>query len=127
MRSNILKMELHKIEREIRVHGKEYTFLRKKTDEYGEPTDEEPEQVAVVCGLFHITKGYVSKSVQDATITHSKGQPMLLVCYSDADDILPGDYFIENGNTYKVVGKNNVQEYSIVADFSLEVVLDGRN
>ena len=127
MRSNILKMELHKIEREIKVHGKEYTFLRTKTDAYGEPTNEEPEQVAVVCGLFHITKGYVSKNVQDATITHSKGQPMLLVCCSDADGIFPGDYFVENGNTYKVVGKNNVQEYNIVADFSLEVVLDGRN
>ena len=119
--------ELHKVKREIQIHGKQYEFLREKADKYGEPTNERPEKVATVCGLFHITKGYVSKTVQDATMIHAKGQPMLLAIYEDVSGIQNGDFFVLNNNTYKVIEKNNIQECGIVCDISLEVVLDGRN
>lgn len=119
--------ELHKVKREIHIHGRQYEFLREKTDKYGEPTNEEPEKVATVCGLFHITKGYVSKTVQDATMIHAKGQPMLMTIYDEVSSVQNGDFFVLNNNTYKVVEKNNIQECGIVCDISLEVVLDGRN
>ena len=125
MDSRILKMELHKVKQEILRHGEQYNFLRNKTNQYGEPTDEEPETVATICGLFHVSKGYATKNVQDGTRTHSKGQPMLLCCYDDVESIQSEDYFVLNGNTYKVVEKNNIQEYNIVANISLEVVING--
>jgi hypothetical protein len=122
-----MKMELHKVLREIQMHGTEYTFFRKKVDKYGEPTKEEPEQIANVKGLFHVSKGYITQNIQDGTKTHSKGQPMLMVAYENTREIQTDDFLIINENTYKVVEKNNIQEYNIVTDISLELVLDGRN
>lgn len=123
-----MKMELHKVLREIQIHGTEYKFFRKKVDKYGEPIKkEEPEQIANVKGLFHVSKGYITQNIQDGTKTHSKGQPMLMVAYENTGEIQTDDFFIINGNIYKVVEKNNIQEYNIVTDISLELVLNGRN
>ena len=122
-----MKMELHKVLREIQIHGTEYTFLRKSVDGYGEPTKEEPKQVAKAQGLFHVSKGYITQNIQDGTKTHSKGQPMLMVAYENTVEIQMDDFVVINGNTYKVVEKNNIQEYNIVTDISLELVLNGRN
>ncbi len=122
-----MKMELHKVLREIQIHGTEYTFFRKKADNYGEPTKEEPEQIANVKGLFHVSKGYITQSIQDGTKTHSKGQPMLMVAHENIGEIKTEDFFVINKNKYKVVEKNNIQEYNIVTDISLELVLDGSN
>lgn len=122
-----MKMELHKVLREIQIHGTEYIFLRKSVDGYGEPTKEEPKQVVKVQGLFHVSKGYITQNIQDGTKIHSKGQPMLMVAYENTVEIQMDDFVVINGNTYKVVEKNNIQEYNIVTDISLELVLNGRN
>lgn len=122
-----LKMELHKVVREIKIHGATYNLFRDKLDKYGESTNEEPEQVATIHGLFHVSKGYITENIQEGTRTHSKGQPMLLVAYVETENIQNGDYLEINQNKYKVVEKNNIQEYSIVTDVSLELVIDGRN
>lgn len=120
-------MELHKVAKEISWHGTTYDLFRDKTDKYGEPTKEEPEKVATICGLFHVSKGYITENIQDGTRTHSKGQPMLLVAYEDSENIQNGDFLEINKNKYKVIEKNNIQEYNIVTDISLELVLNGRN
>ena len=122
-----MKMELHKVLREIQIHGTEYAFFRKKVDKYGEPTKEEPEQIANVKGLFHVSKGYITQNIQDGTKTHTKGQPMLMVAHENIGEIKTEDFFVINENKYKVVEKNNIQEYNIVTDISLELVLDGSN
>ena len=122
-----MKMELHKVLREIQIHGTEYTFFRKKVDKYGEPIKEEPEQIGKVQGLFHVSKGYITQNIQDGTKTHSKGQPMLMVAHENTGEIQTDDFFVINGNRYKVIEKNNIQEYNIITDISLGLVLDGRN
>ena len=50
-----------------------------------------------------------------------------MVAYENTREIQTDDFLIINGNKYKVVEKNNIQEYNIVTDISLELVLDGRN
>ena len=122
-----VKMELHKVLREIQIHGTEYTFFRKEVDKYGELTKEEPEQIAKVQGLFHVSKGYITQNIQDGTKTHSKGQPMLMVAHENTREIQTDDFFVINGNRYKVIEKNNIQEYNIITDISLGLVLNGRN
>ena len=52
---------------------------------------------------------------------------MLMVAHENIGEIKTEDFLIINENTYKVVEKNNIQEYNIVTDISLELVLDGRN
>lgn len=124
MRADLRKQELYKVVREIKTHGESYTFERSKLDDYNEPT-EEKETVATVNGLYHVTKGYVSKTVGDATTTHSKGQPMILAVYEETENIKEQDRVTVEGKPYKVVGRTNVGEYSILNDISLEEVYDG--
>lgn len=119
-----LQNELHKLKREIQTHGSTYTFFRNKVDEDLEPTGE-TEQIAQCQGLFHVTKIYLAENVSEGTRVRSKGQPMILLLYSEGKAIQQGDKVLINGTTYKVNAKNNIQEYNIVYDVSLEVVLDG--
>lgn len=125
MNKTRIAFELHKVLREIKIHGEQYVIYRDKLDKYGEPVKDEKEQIVEVKGLFHTVKGYVTKNVKDGTTTHGKGYPKILVAYTDVENIMNGDYTIINGKKYIVVDKNDMQNYNIVSDISLEVVLDG--
>ena len=117
--------ELHKLQREIQTHGETYMFYRDKIDEDLEPTGE-TEQVAEVQGLFHVTKTYLSETTTDGARVRTKGEPMLLtICNDKTKSIVSGDFVKINGKSYKVNAKNNIQEYNLVYDISLEVILDG--
>lgn len=117
------EIELHKIEREICMHGSQYTFERNILDDYGEPTG--TTEVATIRGLFHISKGYINRNVSDGTVIRTKGSPMLLAKYNDTLEISQGDYIHINEKKYVVNEINNIMELDIVSDISLEVVLDG--
>lgn len=126
MRSGKLFTELHKVKREIQIHGDEYTVYKQKTDSYGETTSD-IEEIQKVSGLFHITKGYTTQTISDGTRIKAKAQPMLMICMEDSEQIKNGMFVIINNNRYNIVDKNNIQEYNIVVDLSLELVQNGRN
>ena len=126
MNERLLKAELYKVKREIQIHGSTYTICRNKKDEYGEATSES-EEICAVSGLFHISKGYITKTISDGTRTHTKGQPQLLLEYSESSKIENDDYIMINNQKYNITEKNNIQEYNIIVDISLELVLDDRN
>lgn len=128
MKEHLMKMELYKVCREIEMHGKPYTISRERKDDRGESTGEY-EQLVIVNGLFHTSKSYASGIVDDGGRTHTKGQPMILLRYEDSLGISGGDVVTSDGNKnrYKVIEKNNIQEYNSVVDISLEVILDGTN
>ena len=126
MNEKALKRELYKILREINVNGDEYIFLRTKKDEFGEDT-KGTEYITMVNGLYHISKGYVTKSVSDGTVTHTKGEPMLLIPFEQSEKLKNGDFFKWNQNKYVITEKNDIQNYGIVCNVSLELVLDGNN
>lgn len=121
-----LLKEQKAVEREITRNGSTYTVRRNKMDKYGEPT-QEVEEVTALRGLFHISKGFVTKSTSDGSQTKTKGQPMILALFEECETIQNGDFVIINGNTYKITDINNIEEYNIIADISLEVVLNDRN
>ena len=122
-----LQGELHKITREINQYGENYVFWRDDVDKYGEPTGT-TRNIADVKGIFHTERSYVSKNASDATTTHATGTPMILARYDDAKDIRLADWLTINGKTFKVVDVNDVMEYNIVVNISLdEVVTDDRN
>lgn len=126
MRSGKLFTELYKVKREIQMHGEEYTVYKQKTDKYGE-TASDIEEIQKFSGLFHITKGYTTQTVSDGTKVRAKSQPMLMVCMEDSEQIENGMFVMINDNRYNIVDKNNIQEYNMVVDLSLELVQDGRN
>lgn len=119
MNEKLLKIELYKITREIIMYGNMYKIERTSLDKYGESTGA-TKKLVDIRGLFHIEKGYVSRNVSDATTTHTKGQPKLLVSYADAVILIPNrDIITINDDTYTITEINNIQEYSIVCDLSL--------
>lgn len=120
----ILSYELHYIQREIKTHGEEYTFYRKRLDQYKQDTGE-TEEVATVRGLYHTEKGYVTETSGDYGKTRTRGNPKLLIMFDQIGDIQKNDIVVVNGNVYNVVDLNNVAELNVVYDLSLEVVLDG--
>lgn len=121
-----LLKEQKAVEREIVRNGSTYTVKRNKVDKYGEPT-QEVEEVTTLRGLFHISKGFITKNTSDGSKTKTKGQPMFLALLEECETIQNGDFVVINGNTYKITDKNNIDEYNIIADISLEVVLSDRN
>ncbi len=121
-----LLKEQKAVEREIVRNGSTYTVKRNKVDKYGEPT-QEVEEVTTLRGLFHISKGFITKNTSDGSQTKTKGQPMFLALWEECKTIQNGDFVVINGNTYKITDKNNLEEYNIIADISLEVVLSDRN
>lgn len=121
-----LLKEQKAVEREISRNGSTYTVKRNKVDKYGEPT-QEVEEVTTLRGLFHISKGFVIKNTSDGSQTKTKGQPMILALWEECETIQNGDFVVINGNIYKITDKNNIEEYNIIADISLEVVLSDRN
>ena len=126
MRSGKLFTELYKVKREIQMHGEEYTVYKQKTDKYGEAISD-IEEIQKFSGLFHITKGYTTQTVSDGTKVRAKSQPMLMVCMEDSEQIENGMFVMINDNRYNIVDKNNIQEYNMVVDLSLELVQDGGN
>lgn len=126
MRSGKLFTELYKVKREIQLHGEEYTVYKQKTDKYGETTSD-IEEIQKVSGLFHITKGYTTQTISDGTKIRAKSQPMLMVCMEGSEKIENGMFVMINDNRYNIVDKNNIQEYNMVVDLSLELVQNGRN
>ena len=121
-----LLKEKKAVEREITKNGSTYTVKRNKVNKYGEPT-QEVEEVTTLRGLFHISKGFIIKNTSDGSQTKTKGQPMILALWEECETIQNGDFVVINGNTYKITDKNNIEEYNIIADISLEVVLSDRN
>lgn len=121
-----IAFEFQKLRREIQTHGRHYEFKRNIINEDLEPTGE-VETIITSCGLFHISKGYVTEKTTEGTKAHSKGKPMILMLFEDGQNINNGDWLIINNQKFKVVEKNNVQECDLVYDVSLEVVLDGNN
>lgn len=126
MNERMLQIELNKVKREIKTHGRNYVVKRIVLNSYGEDTDKQ-EEITEIQGLFHTEKGYITKSVSDGSKTHSKGQPKLMITYDDSVLIKSGDTIQINENIYKVIEKNNIQEFNIVCDISMELVLNGNN
>lgn len=119
-------IELYKVQREIKMHGSDFTVKRDKINEYKEPTGER-ETITTFRGLFHITKTFQTRNIEDGTVTRTKGQPMVLVDYKNTTSIKNGDILEYNGLEYTVADVNNIEQMNIIADISMELIINGNN
>ena len=120
------EFEAYKIKRELKKSGIEYQFERFGKNEFGEPNDTLSE-VGKLKGLYHEENSNIQIITGDTTQVRTKKIPMILCLYDDAAllSLKPGDIVKVNNKTLKVTGVVNIQEWSIIADVSLEVVDDG--
>jgi hypothetical protein len=140
--------EEHKLRRALDRSGKTFEFFRAEKNEFGEPVavqterhggkhKRHPATARSLRGIFHEINYYVrlntgGTALGDTTqVRQTPGrpikQPMILCWYESVAEanLQAGDYTIINGKRFNVTGVQNVQEWNIIADISLEVVDDG--
>jgi Cu/Ag efflux protein CusF len=120
------KFEAAKLKKELKTSGINCEFKRLKVNDFGEPT-EESEVVATIKGLYHEQNSNIQITTGETTQIRTKKIPMVLCLYEDAAlaALKVGDAVTINSETFKVTGVVNIQEWSIIADISLEVVDSG--
>lgn len=114
----MLNHDIYRMEREIETNGEVFDVMA-----------EEPNgrQTIVVSfrGVFHVSQGFHNESVSDATVTHAKGEPMILCMLEDIEGVKREQFLYKNGKRYDITDINDVGGYGKIADISLEVVIDG--
>lgn len=126
------KFELYKLRRELKRNGKDYTFRRRKLNQFNEPTGELEDVLTIRC-LYHEVSSFRTTSTGDSSTTVTEKQPMLLCAVEDVkgSSLEEGDFIEVNDSVYgdkkvlRFVGIVDIQNYGIIADISLEVVDDG--
>ena len=126
------KFELYKLRRELKRNGKDYTFRRRKLNQFNEPTGELEDVLTIRC-LYHEVSSFKTTSTGDSSTTVTEKQPMLLCAVEDVkgSSLEEGDFIEVNDSVYgdkkvlRFVGIVDIQNYGIIADISLEVVDDG--
>lgn len=121
------QFEAYKIRREVRRSGETYKFRRHIKNKFGEPVidKDSDSDVCNVKGLYHEENSNIQITTGDTTQVRTKKIPMILCIWDEAKDLVVGDFTIINQKVFKVTGVVNIQEWSIVADISLEVVDNG--
>ena len=118
------RFEAYKVKREITRSGGAYEFLRSWENEFGEPSrDLKPRDVGTLNALYHEENSNVQFQNGENVITRTKKIPMLLCLYDSLKSLglSVGDFTFINGKKLVITGCVNVQEWSIIADVSLEV------
>lgn len=126
------KFELYKFRRELKRNGKDYTFRRRKLNQFNEPTGDLEDVLTIRC-LYHEVSSFKTTSTGDSSTTVTEKQPMLLCAVEDVKgSVLEiGDFIEVDDSVYgdkkvlRFVGIVDIQNYGILADISLEVVDDG--
>lgn len=114
---------LHRIEVQLKMRGIEYTFTRSKMDKFGQPIEGDEDE-SVIVGIYHESNSYIQMTGGDATVIRTRKSPMILCLFADGDKVKQGDRIVINEKTYKVSGVLDIQNYHVVADISLEEVLE---
>lgn len=123
------KFEAYKVNREIKRSGSSYEFSRSLENEFGEPeTGVDPQDIGTLKALYHEENSNIQFQNGENVITRTKKIPMLLCLYDSWTSLglKVGDFTFINGKKFVVTGCVNVQEWSIIADVSLEVFDGGR-
>lgn len=116
-----LNFQKNKVSRFIQQYGESFIFKRSKSNDFGEPVNDDQETIEVV-GVYHETNSFVSQTTTEGTAIRTKKQPMILCFDSEAKKLNFGDVLEYKENKYKVISVLNLAQLDICCDVSLEVV-----
>lgn len=115
---------LHRIAKQIEWNGLEYTFVRPKKNDFGEPINEGEKQFTLK-GIFHNITGtvsFVDISSQDAGQTRTKDRPCILALYKDSRELAIGDYLFIGNISYTLSEVVNISNFNVCCEINLEEV-----
>lgn len=121
------KFEVYKIKRELKKSGKSFVVCVDNKNAFGSPVDGEPKVIGTFTGIYHEENGYISVSTGETTQTRSKKTPMILCLWEDISvlNFEAGTFIMINNKKYNITGIVNIQNWSLIADVSLELVDNG--
>lgn len=112
------------VKRAIKTHGQQFEFKHYTKNDFGEPSSEQT--TISLQGLFHQTRGYITKTISDGTIARSKPQPQILALVdNDATNLSLDDKLEYNSSIYRVVGIDDINKLGVALNISLELFDDG--
>lgn len=112
------------VKRNILAHGKEFTFHRPELNTFNEPTSNE--MLITIQGLFHQTRGYITRNTTDGTVSRSQPQPMVLTLVNpETQSLQINDYMIYCDQKYRVTGVNDINNLGMALEISLELIDNG--
>ena len=119
------KFEKYKVGKQIKSSGRNYTFFRNSLNDFGEPSGNNT-VVGNVFGLYHEENSFISISTGETTQYRNKKQPKILCLFEDIANLglVNGDFVWINGKLFSLSSITNIQEWGIVADISLEEVVE---
>lgn len=123
-----LEFEINKVRREIKRHKEKYKFYRREKNEFNEYNGEGIE-VCEINGIYHEEMGYVPLNIEEGATVTKKPENQILCVFGDGegelekDSIIQDDLVYVNGSLQKVTKVTDIQNYGIVANISLELVL----
>ena len=119
MRRNDTLFLEQKLKRQIQLHGSEFKFTHKGEDKYHRPLP--PTEISIT-GIYHETVTYQSKNTSDGSTTHKKSSPLILCSMTDGKLIATGDALSWNDAEYRVTGIEDIQQFGVACQISLEVI-----
>lgn len=114
------KFLANKIKRQINTNGQTFNFKRYVIDQYHQVSDEIESEFSIK-GLFHTTNSFIKQEAKDATKFTSKPQPMILCLSEDGNNVKINDEVMIRNDIYVVTNINDVNDFGIVYDISLEL------
>lgn len=116
-------MTVHRLLQNINWYGKNYTFKRKTTNEYGEKDGSES-IVTSFKGLFHSgSDDQIKLTTEDGGTVRSKNTYYLMTAWENAESLHQEDTVEINKNVYVVSGIENLSERNIIGEISLELIV----
>lgn len=110
----------NKVERQLKTNGLDYSFTKMGEDDYHQPI--ETDQKVSIRGIYHESNSFITLSSSDAASIQKKKSPMILCLMDENVKLLSqGDRVTINEVTYRISGILDIQNYSVVADISLEM------
>lgn len=113
----------NKVDRQIKINGQRFEFIRYEEDEFHQVSDEQS-TIVILEGIFHTSNSYISQNTTDGGKTFAKPTPMILTLYEQGNMIKTNDMVIIEENKYKVVRTNNINDFNVAIDISLELIQD---
>lgn len=112
------------VKRNILAHGQEFVFHRPELSQFKEPTSNETP--ITIQGLFHQTRGYITRNTTDGTVSRSQPQPMVLTLVDTTSQTIQiNDYMLYCNKKYLVTGINDINNLGIALEISLELIDNG--
>lgn len=112
------------VKRNILAHGQEFTFHRPAQNIFNEPTSNET--LITLQGLFHQTRGYITRNTTDGTVSRSQPQPMVLALVNpESQSLQINDYMLYCNQKYRVTGINDINNLGMALEISLELIDNG--